>query len=116
MSVLNIYFVLILFFLDNVNSYGSYRDRIPNGYAIRHPCNGSPWGGVGHVRQGGGGPRNKFGLDYARYRDWRQICQLDSDGDGRTNGEELGDPQCVWTGGPAPATNAPITHPDSHTM
>lgn len=69
MSVFNnIFVVFILFFLDNVNSYGSYRDRIPNGYAVRHPCNGSPWGGVGHIRQGGGGPRNKFGLDYARYR------------------------------------------------
>ena len=25
------------------------------------------------------------------------LCNLDSDGDNKTNGEELGDPDCVWT-------------------
>ena len=25
------------------------------------------------------------------------LCSMDSDGDGRSNGEELGDPDCVWT-------------------
>lgn len=34
---------------------------------------------------------------------WPALCDLDSDNDGVTNGEELGDPCCVWTmGGPAP--------------
>ncbi len=28
---------------------------------------------------------------------WTQdLCEMDSDGDGLTNGEELGDPCCVW--------------------
>ena len=42
--------------------------------------------------------------------DWRsngfvwtkKLCQMDSDGDGFTNGEELGDPCCVWTIGSGP--------------
>ncbi len=30
---------------------------------------------------------------------WEAVCAADSDGDGYTNGEELGDPACVWTAG-----------------
>ena len=44
-----------------------------------------------------------------------ELCDLDSDGDGYTNGEELGDPGCVWTQGycfgEAPYTTA---HTPSH--
>ena len=40
------------------------------------------------------------------------LCHYDSDGDGMTNGEELGDPDCVWTTGDqflVPEYN--LTHP-----
>ena len=30
--------------------------------------------------------------------DWAKVCDLDSDGDGFSNGVELGDPDCVWDG------------------
>ena len=30
-------------------------------------------------------------------QNWSVICPLDSDKDGKTNGEELGDPNCMWT-------------------
>ena len=36
---------------------------------------------------------------------------MDSDGDGMTNGEELGDPQCVWIPGNNPNRTTHITHP-----
>ena len=36
---------------------------------------------------------------------------MDSDGDGRTNGEELGDPDCTWTPGMAPKYSAGLSHP-----
>lgn len=40
------------------------------------------------------------------------LCQMDSDGDGRTNGEELGDPNCTWTTNSGKMnTTAGITHP-----
>jgi len=39
----------------------------------------------------------------------KTLCMLDSDGDGRTNGEELGDPECVWIQGAA-STNG-LSHP-----
>lgn len=31
------------------------------------------------------------------------LCQKDSDGDGKTNGEELGDPNCTWIAGSTPS-------------
>ena len=36
--------------------------------------------------------------------EWTEdLCKQDSDKDGRTNGEELGDPDCTWSKGkPAP--------------
>jgi len=51
---------------------------------------------------GGGTPRNLFGQDVEANLtgstvSWAAICGLDSDGDGETNGAELGDPCCVWT-------------------
>ena len=33
--------------------------------------------------------------------DWAPLCPLDSDRDGWTNGQELGDPDCVWVKGDA---------------
>ena len=42
------------------------------------------------------------------------ICNQDSDGDGKTNGEELGDPKCIWTPGQAPARTTSISHPGTN--
>jgi len=39
------------------------------------------------------------------------LCMKDSDGDGLSNGEELGDPSCVWTEGATPTRVVDITHP-----
>lgn len=36
---------------------------------------------------------------------------MDSDGDGRTNGQELGDPNCLWKEGTIPDFVTGITHP-----
>eukprot|EP00928_Gymnodinium_smaydae_P020393 TRINITY_DN17880_c0_g1_i2.p1 TRINITY_DN17880_c0_g1~~TRINITY_DN17880_c0_g1_i2.p1 ORF type:complete len:485 (+),score=51.98 TRINITY_DN17880_c0_g1_i2:116-1570(+) len=49
--------------------------------------------------------------------DWPKICLLDADGDGMTNGEELGDPCCTWQ----PGVRAPyrvwnLTHPGTPTQ
>eukprot|EP00536_Pseudo-nitzschia_multiseries_P014006 jgi/Psemu1/310494/fgenesh1_kg.644_\ len=42
---------------------------------------------------------NPFGEEYrAGGFAWtKELCESDSDGDGYTNGEELGDPCCEWT-------------------
>ena len=39
------------------------------------------------------------------------ICQSDSDGDGRTNGEELGDPDCKWKPGSPNPSSIDLSHP-----
>ncbi|XP_022318191.2 uncharacterized protein LOC111121286 [Crassostrea virginica] len=39
----------------------------------------------------------QFGKDFMIYMDdWPTLCKMDSDKDNRTNGEELGDPNCTW--------------------
>lgn len=55
--------------------------------------------------------------DFFTYgRNWNaQLCKADSDQDGRSNGEELGDPDCRWTAGqPSPTVN--VTHPGMSEM
>lgn len=47
--------------------------------------------------------------------DWQtwggMLCDSDSDGDGITNGAELGDPDCDWVKGRTPKRTENITHP-----
>ena len=64
---------------------------------------------------GSGGPRNSFGGDVESTLsggnvNWSAICDLDSDGDGFTNGQELGDPECLWSMGQANPPG-PVTQP-----
>jgi len=57
--------------------------------------------GLGHrTCEGGSLPLNPFGeaLKKATYRWTAELCCDDSDGDGQTNGEELGDPACNLVG------------------
>ena len=57
-----------------------------------------------HVSAAGGGERNAFGTDvegsmpFAGPNDatWAALFCLDSDGDGKSNGQELGDPCGAW--------------------
>jgi|GEM_PF-793757 len=83
------------------SAFSGYVSDVPNGSVTG--CN------TCHTA-GGGTARNAFGLDVAanltplQNVDWAALYDLDSDGDGQTNGEELGDPCGAWTGGPAPRT------------
>ncbi|KAK3782675.1 hypothetical protein RRG08_037678 [Elysia crispata] len=80
-------------------AYNSYRSLIPNGSSVPNPCGGGSWRGVGHLQEGGTGPLNPFGADFAANNHvWdKALCMMDSDGDGRSNGEELGDSHCHWS-------------------
>merc|ERR1711972_73302 len=45
-------------------------------------------------------------------RQWtKALCEQDSDGDGQSNGLELGDPNCEWKVVALPAEVADISHP-----
>lgn len=75
--------------------------------------------GTCHVNQDSGGARNDFGLDVedtlvGGVVDWSAIFDLDSDGDGFTNGEELLDPNGTWViGDPSPGGTATAPGDDS---
>ncbi len=76
-----------------------------------------------HVSSAGGGPRNAFGqmveasfltaVGFSGNVEWGpDLAKLDADGDGFTNGEELGDPEGLWkSGDPAPGDPAAVTLP-----
>lgn len=76
-----------------------------------------------HVNPAGGGPRTVFGTEIennflsasgaAGQVQWGPaLAKLDSDGDGFTNGEELQDPEGIWTSGqPAPGNPTLVTNP-----
>ncbi|KAL3870614.1 hypothetical protein ACJMK2_038662 [Sinanodonta woodiana] len=100
--------------LAGIWGYQMYQSRIPNGEIVPHPCKANYiWRGVGHTNALGGGQRNPFGLAfYAAGMRWtKDLCKLDSDGDGKTNGDELGDPNCVWTNGQVPSKVVGLSHP-----
>ncbi|XP_061173636.1 DBH-like monooxygenase protein 2 homolog [Saccostrea echinata] len=105
---------LVLLVANFADGYGTFRDKIPNGRKVPHPCDPTTiWGGVGHEAQGGGGQRNPFGLDFYREgKTWTPaLCQMDSDGDGKTNGQELGDPDCEWTPNKVAKYIVGLSHP-----
>ena len=76
-----------------VQAYSEFRYKIPNGFEVKDvPA-------VGHANKlGGGNDLANFGVDFidAGYTWTKDLCEKDSDGDGATNGEELGDPCCLW--------------------
>ena len=96
--------------LAGVAGYPDYQSDIPNGKNVMK--GGAAWGGVGHLVPGGGGARNPYGLAWAAAGHlWTPtFCGLDSDGDGQTNGFELGDPDCTWTKGGTPKRACEISH------
>ncbi|XP_056005789.1 temptin-like [Ostrea edulis] len=88
-----------------VSAHPEYRNLIPNGYAVHNPCGSFFWEPVGHYDPSHHTiDKNPFGRAFsAGGHTWTTaLCQADSDGDGRSNGEELGDPNCTWTVGGTP--------------
>ncbi|KAL4117336.1 hypothetical protein PRIC2_011327 [Phytophthora ramorum] len=75
-----------------VVGYATFVTRVPNGAKVTGVK------AIGHINVSGGGAPNNFGTDFnAMGAAWTtDLCKTDSDGDGQTNGEELGDPCCEW--------------------
>ncbi|XP_055957928.1 tyramine beta-hydroxylase isoform X1 [Patella vulgata] len=114
MVTYNLKCLLAILCVTCIRGYGNYRDKIPNGNRVPHPCkSNSIWDGVGHQKSAGSGYRNPFGDDFASAeRTWtKELCAKDSDGDGKTNGYELGDPNCSWVAGQPSPESATLSHP-----
>jgi hypothetical protein len=111
---------LVLGLLKQSFGFPSYRFHVPNGHRVPCPegiegCSkgdtsaGEPLSvcfGIGHDScQGGTLPLNPFGVSFSNEeQSWsKALCHADSDGDGLTNGEELGDPCCLWKNGDTPS-------------
>uniref|UniRef100_A0A0B7A301 Copper type II ascorbate-dependent monooxygenase C-terminal domain-containing protein n=1 Tax=Arion vulgaris TaxID=1028688 RepID=A0A0B7A301_9EUPU len=113
MMIVSLCFVVALS-VQCVTSYMVFQNRIPNGKSIPFPCKkDKTWLAAGHILDEGTGARNNFGLDFAQSGfTWTEsLCRKDSDGDGMSNGEELGDPYCVWTENDLPSRTTGLSHP-----
>nr|CAH8843575.1 unnamed protein product [Trichobilharzia regenti] len=103
---------ILLSTFAGVYSVPEHKLKIPNSENVIDPCDPNKYvKSIGHFNCEGGGPLNPFGSDFEAKRSWDMICQLDSDGDGFTNGQELGDPKCQWKIGDVPERTINITHP-----
>lgn len=109
--------VTLLCLTTSTHARSVYAARLPNGGSVPSPDgSGSVCNGFGHVSCFGGGARNEFGRAFeAANLEWTvELCEADSDGDGLTNGQELGDPCCTWSPGDAPPMmNSALSHPGS---
>ncbi|GMF33874.1 unnamed protein product [Phytophthora fragariaefolia] len=76
--------------------------NVPNAPAIGHSDN-----------TGKSSATNAFGSAFADAgKSWTLgLCQADTDGDGQTNGQELGDPCCEWSIGATPRWTSGVSHP-----
>jgi hypothetical protein len=89
---------------QSVRASSSFVNRIPNGGSLGcADC---------HVNAGGGGTRTTFGEAFrSNSHLWNAaLATPDSDGDGYSNGVELGDPSGTWTSG-QPNPPGPVYNP-----
>ena len=103
---------VFVFFTGSLDARSCRPNLIPNGGVNR--CANC------HVNPRGGGRRTPFGQDVRDVVNgsscaefWEaELAALDSDGDGRTNGEELLDPLGRWERGePQPGDDSRVTNP-----
>lgn len=81
-------------------------DQIPNGEVFRClTCHNQPTGGARNA-MGQQVEDTLIGAGMTGVVDWPAVAPLDADGDGLTNGEELGDPD-----GDGVADGGPVTNP-----
>jgi hypothetical protein len=106
--LLSVVVVVVAAVFSTVDAMSTYPQRIPNG------ANVPGIKALGHA-DGTGDliALNKFGsaFDAAGLKWTVELCKADSDGDGQTNGQELGDPCCEWKAGATPKFSNGVSHP-----
>lgn len=99
--------------VQEAEAYAKYVALLPNGDNI------SGYPAIGHPDSAGADGVNTFGEAFkAAGNTWTTaLCKADSDGDGYTNGEELGDPCCTWTTtNTAGLVTSGVSHPGLKTL
>jgi hypothetical protein len=99
--------------MPQAQGYYKYVALIPNGGNVPDSPN------IGHLSEDGTTGLNDFGDAFATAGDaWTTaLCQEDTDGDGYTNGQELGDPCCTWSStNTAGLVTDGISHPSDATQ
>ncbi|RLN54093.1 hypothetical protein BBJ29_006576 [Phytophthora kernoviae] len=94
--------------LSVVQGVPMFTTRMPNGENVPHTR------ALGHEDgTGERDARNIFGIAFeeAGTKWTKELCEADSDEDGQTNGQELGDPCCIWKEGDEPLWTKGVSHP-----
>ena len=123
-------FIALLIAAAPALAISSYRSHIPNGISAScQTCHISSLGGEGWNAFGKDVLRqdpaeteadissNNQNVHYTRIAGpvWSEnnwdLCHKDSDNDGQTNGQELGDPGCIWAGTGTPPRTSAISRP-----
>ncbi len=89
-----------------------FRQLLPNPKA--GPADGLRCPNLGHANcKTGKNTVNQFGADFraADFKYTVEFCNKDSDGDGVSNGAELGDPCCAFARGGQPLRSTDLSHP-----
>merc|ERR1711871_840645 len=105
--------VALVVCLHGATGHITFRDYVPN--AVNIPGSIA----IGHLQSHGGGDLSTFGLAFrkAGFKFTKELCLEDSDGDGISNGHELGDPCCLWSMGATPSRSFGLSHPgDIHSI
>ena len=115
--MLNLVSWLSLIFLTTQLSSPTFVDARP--FRVSQVPNGNRFNCVVCHLSPQGGALNGFGYDVSQTlvegdADWSAVCELDSDLDEYTNGEELGDPDCMWSIG-SPNPQGSVTAPGDAT-
>ncbi|RLN63042.1 hypothetical protein BBP00_00004356 [Phytophthora kernoviae] len=103
-------FAVATLLISETEASKKFVTRIPNGANVPNtPAIGHP------DATGESSDTNAFGDAFeAAGKKWtKELCMADSDGDGQTNGQELGDPCCTWdqTANPVVLWTTGVSHP-----
>ncbi len=104
-----VFYMTLLLSLHKSSGYPQYNGNVPNGNTV-------PPSAIELGHPGGATKRyTSFANAYvSNSRKWsRGLCMTDSDGDGQSNGLEMGDPCCLWTVGTSPMFTTDLSDPNN---